>query len=54
MKQQVEAMRNFDTVRCFREIKEKISKEIINMTYDELCEYLEQSPVQVKRVKDAS
>jgi len=44
---------NFDTVKCFREIKEKISREIINMTYEELCEYLGQTPQKVKLVKNA-
>jgi len=44
---------NFDTVKCFREIKEKISGEIINMTYEELCEYLGQTPQKVKLVKNA-
>jgi len=57
MKQEFEIIENFDTVKCFREIKEKISKEIINLTYDEMCEYLGQPPKHikcVKHVKDAS
>jgi hypothetical protein len=36
MKQEI----NFDTVKTFREIKEKISKELSEMTFDQIKEYL--------------
>jgi len=53
MKQEIRTIKGFDTVKYFREIKEKISKDIVNMTYAELCQYLGQAPEQVK-IKDAS
>ena len=54
MKLEFEIIENFDTVKCFREIKEEISRDIINLTYEELCEYLGQAPKHAKHVKEAS
>jgi hypothetical protein len=34
---------DFDTVKTFREIKEKISLEMSNMTFDQIKEYLKQN-----------
>lgn len=33
--------KEFDTVKTFREIKHKISKEIKGMTFEQLNEYIE-------------
>lgn len=50
MKNKVKTEKEFDTVKTFREIKEKISKEIKGMTFEQLNEYLEkrQLKTQVK------
>ena len=36
-----EAKKNFDTVKFFREVKEKIAKETKDMTFDEFKKYME-------------
>ena len=38
--------KEFDTVKIFREIKEKISKEIKDMSYEELMEYFEKTKLK--------
>ncbi|MDB5121293.1 MAG: hypothetical protein JWN56_2511 [Sphingobacteriales bacterium] len=40
MKMKNEKIKTFDTVKTFRDIKEKIAKEISDMTFEELKEYL--------------
>ncbi|MBC8052488.1 MAG: hypothetical protein H7Y13_05450 [Sphingobacteriaceae bacterium] len=42
MKTKNEKIKNFDTVKTFRDIKEKIAAEISNMNFEELREYLKQ------------
>ncbi len=39
--------KEFDTVKTFREIKEKISKDIYGMTLPEIQEYLRQQKLKV-------
>lgn len=41
--------KTFDTVKFFREIKDKISKEIEGMTFEQLTEYLEK--MQLSQIK---
>jgi len=40
-------VKDFDTVKTFRKIKEKISQEIEGMTFEELKKYLAQTPKKV-------
>lgn len=40
MKTKNEKIKTFDTVKTFRDIKENIAKEISNMNFEELKEYL--------------
>lgn len=41
MKNKIKIEKEFDTVKTFREIKDKISKEIKGMTFEQLNAYLE-------------
>ncbi|MDR2085636.1 MAG: hypothetical protein LBP72_00505 [Dysgonamonadaceae bacterium] len=41
--------KDFDTVKTFRSIKEKISKEIKGLSYEELMDYFERT-----RLKETS
>lgn len=43
-----EQEKDFDTVKTFREIKEKISQEIQGMTYEQLMEYFEKTKLEAK------
>jgi hypothetical protein len=38
--------KEFDTVKTFREIKEKISKEISGMTFEQIKAYLQSNSVK--------
>jgi hypothetical protein len=40
MKTKIKTKKNFDTVKVFREIKEKIAKETENMSFEQFKEYL--------------
>ncbi|GHS97350.1 hypothetical protein FACS189421_03970 [Bacteroidia bacterium] len=40
MKTKIKTQKTFDTVKVFREIKEKIAKETENMTFEQFREYL--------------
>jgi len=42
MKTKDKKIKEFDTVKTFREIKEKISKEIQGMTFEQFKTYLSQ------------
>jgi hypothetical protein len=47
MKTKNEKMKkDFDTVKTFRAIKEKISKEIIGLSYDDLMKYFERTKLK--------
>lgn len=39
----------FDTVKTFREIKEKISKELSGMTFEEIKEYLKSNSLKFQK-----
>ncbi|MFZ4549352.1 MAG: hypothetical protein ACOYN4_18040 [Bacteroidales bacterium] len=41
--------KEFDTVKVFREIKDKISKEIKGMTFEQLNAYLEMNKLKPKK-----
>jgi hypothetical protein len=43
MKGKTKVEKGFDTVKVFREIKDKISKEIKGMTFEQLNEYLDKN-----------
>jgi len=43
-------VREFDTVKTFREIKESISKDIWGLSYEELMKYLETSKREIVHV----
>ena len=40
--------KEFDTVKVFREIKDKISKEIKGMSFEELNAYLEKNKLKTE------
>lgn len=40
--------KDFDTVKTFRKIKDKISKDIQEMTYEQLQAYLDKTKLQPK------
>ncbi len=46
MKTTKKESKTFDTVKAFRKIKENISKEIKEMTYEQLNAYLEKTKLK--------
>ncbi len=48
MKAITKKLKEFDTVKTFREIKDKISKDIQGMTFEQLQEYLDQTKLKPK------
>lgn len=46
MKTIIKKEKDFDTVKVFREIKEKIAKETENMTYEQFKEYLSKNQLE--------
>jgi hypothetical protein len=46
MKTKIKVKKTFDTVKVFREIKEKIAKETENMTYEAFKEYLKRNKIE--------
>lgn len=40
--------KTFDTVKTFRKIKDKISKEIQDMSFEELSAYLEKTKLKTR------
>jgi beta-lactam-binding protein with PASTA domain len=40
--------KEFDTVKIFREIKEKISKEMAGMTFEQIKEYLKSNSLKFR------
>ena len=48
MKTKNKTGKDFDTVKTFREIKDKISKDIKNMTFEQLKAYLDNTTLQTK------
>ena len=49
MKTKNKKEKTFDTVKVFREIKEKIAKETEKMTFEEFKEYLYQNKLQTAK-----
>ncbi len=49
MKATTKKEKTFDTVKVFREIKEKISKETERMSFTEFKEYLNKNKLQSKK-----
>jgi cell fate (sporulation/competence/biofilm development) regulator YmcA (YheA/YmcA/DUF963 family) len=43
MKTNEKKIKDFDTVKTFRQIKDQISKDIQGMTFEQLKEYLEKT-----------
>jgi hypothetical protein len=41
--------KEFDTVKTFRAIKDKISKEIQGMNYEQLMEYFEKTKLKTQK-----
>jgi hypothetical protein len=50
MKATEKKVKEFDTVKTFREIKENISKDIQGMSFEELQEYLDKTKLQPKAI----
>jgi beta-lactam-binding protein with PASTA domain len=48
MKSKTKIEKEFDTVKVFREIKDKISKDIKGMTFEQLNAYLEKNKLKTK------
>ena len=48
MKNKTKSEKDFDTVKTFRKIKDKISKEIKGMTFEQLTAYLEKRQLSVQ------
>jgi hypothetical protein len=48
MKTKIKVVKEFDTVKTFREIKNKISLDIKGMTFEQLQEYLDKTKLKVK------
>ena len=46
MKTNVKTEKDFDTVKIFRDIKDKISHEIKGLTYEQLMEYFEKTKLK--------
>jgi hypothetical protein len=50
MKTKIEAeKKDFDAVKTFREIKERISKEIIGLSHEELMKYFERNKLETNK-----
>jgi hypothetical protein len=41
--------KDFDTVKTFRAIKDKISKEIQGLTYEQLMDYFEKTKLKTQK-----
>ena len=48
METKTKIVKDFDTVKIFREIKNKISKDIKGMTFEQLQEYLDKTKFKPK------
>ncbi len=48
MNNKIKIEKEFDTVKIFREIKDKISKEIKGMTFEQLNAYLESRKLKIE------
>jgi L-lactate utilization protein LutB len=50
MKGKTKVEKVFDTVKVFREIKDKISKEIKGMIFEQLNEYLDKNKMNIRKI----
>jgi hypothetical protein len=50
METKIKIVKEFDTVKAFREIKEKISKDIKGMTFEQLQVYLDKTKLKIKSI----
>ena len=41
--------KSFDTVKTFREIKEKIAKDLINMDFEQIKAYLKENSLKLQQ-----
>lgn len=48
MKTKDKAQKDFDSVKTFRDIKDKISKDVKNMNFEQLQEYLEKTKLKAQ------
>ncbi|MCU0321643.1 MAG: hypothetical protein MUE72_04460 [Chitinophagaceae bacterium] len=48
METKTKIVKEFDTVKTFREIKDKISKDIKGMTFEQLQAYLDKTQLKKK------
>ena len=48
MKTKIKSEKEFDTVKTFRAIKDKISKDIKSMTFEQLQAYLDKTKLKPK------
>ena len=53
MEQKTKIVKEFDTVKTFREIKDKISNDIKGMTFEQLQKYLDNTQLKPKTTKKA-
>ena len=53
MKKLNKQKKEFDTVKTFRKIKDKISKEIRGMSYEQLMEYFERTKLKTQNMPNA-
>ena len=50
MKTKIKMEKEFDTVKTFRKIKDKISQEIKGMTFEQLKEYLDKKQLTTQKL----
>jgi beta-lactam-binding protein with PASTA domain len=48
MEPKTKIVKDFDTVKIFREIKDKISKDIKGMTFEQLQAYLDKTKLKAR------
>ncbi len=48
METKTKTVKEFDTIKIFREIKDKISKDIKGMTFEQLQTYLDKTKLKAK------
>lgn len=48
----IEKIKSFDTVKTFREIKDKISEETAEMNFDQIKEYINRKSQEFRREQE--
>ncbi len=51
MNHKIKIKKEFDTVKVFREIKDKISKELVDKSIEQILEYLRINSIQFQTKK---